>query len=81
MARYGRLDLLLLDELNYVHLDPRRAELLFQVLTERVERASVAVASNAPVTVDGAKQLGYRPTAFTVVLTSGSRQQSGCSVG
>lgn len=48
VARYGRFDLLCLDELNYVHLDPRGAELLFQVLTEREERASVAVASNAP---------------------------------
>lgn len=48
IARYGRLDLLCLDELGYVHLDPRGAELLFQVLTEREERASVAVASNAP---------------------------------
>ena len=47
VARYGRLDLLCLDELNYVHLDPRGAELLFQILTEREERASVAVASNA----------------------------------
>ena len=37
-----------LDEFGYVHLDPRGAELLFQVLTEREERASVAVASNAP---------------------------------
>lgn len=48
VARYGRLDLLLLDELAYVHLDPRGAELLFQILTERDERASIAVASNAP---------------------------------
>jgi len=48
VARYGRLDLLCLDELGYVHLDARGAELLFQVLTEREERASVAVASNAP---------------------------------
>lgn len=48
VARYGRLDLLLLDELGYVHLDPRGAELLFQVITERDERASVAVASNLP---------------------------------
>jgi DNA replication protein DnaC len=48
VARYGRLDLLLLDELGYVHLDPRGAELLFQVLTEREERASIAVASNLP---------------------------------
>jgi DNA replication protein DnaC len=48
VGRYGRLDLLCLDELCYVRLDPRGAELLFQVLTEREERASVAVASNAP---------------------------------
>ena len=48
VARYGRLDLLFLDELAYVHLDPRGADLLFQVLTERDMRASIAVASNAP---------------------------------
>ncbi len=48
VGRYSRLDLLLLDELGYVHLDPRGAELLFQVITERDERASVAVASNLP---------------------------------
>lgn len=48
VARYGRLDLLCLDELGYVHLDPRGAELLFQVITERDERASIAVASNLP---------------------------------
>ncbi|HXQ96142.1 MAG TPA: ATP-binding protein, partial [Candidatus Acidoferrales bacterium] len=48
VARYGRLELLCLDELNCVHLDPRGAELLFQILTEREERAALAVASNAP---------------------------------
>jgi len=48
VGRYARLDLLCLDELGYVHLDPRGAELLFQVITERDERASVAVASNLP---------------------------------
>jgi DNA replication protein DnaC len=47
IGRYGRLDLLCLDELGYLHLDPRGAELLFQVITEREERASIAVASNA----------------------------------
>ena len=36
VARYARLDLLCLDELGYVRLDPRGAELLFQVITERV---------------------------------------------
>lgn len=48
IARYGRIDLLCLDELGYVKLDTRGAELLFQILTEREERASVAVASNLP---------------------------------
>ena len=44
--RYGRVDLLCLDELGYMELDKRGAELLFQVLTEREETASVAIASN-----------------------------------
>lgn len=48
VARYGRLDLLLLDELGYVQLDNRGAELFFQILTEREEKSSVAVASNLP---------------------------------
>jgi DNA replication protein DnaC len=48
VARYGRYELLLVDELGYLSLDDRGAELLFQVLTEREERASVAVAANAP---------------------------------
>jgi len=48
IARYGRIDLICLDELGYLHLDDRGAELLFQVLTEREERASIAVATNAP---------------------------------
>ena len=46
--RYGRLDLLCLDELGYVQLDTRGAELLFQILTEREEKASIATASNLP---------------------------------
>jgi len=48
IARYGRVDLLLLDELGYVQLDTRGAELLFQILTEREERSSVATATNLP---------------------------------
>lgn len=44
IARYGRVDLLCLDELGYTELDRRTAELLFQVLTEREETNSVAIA-------------------------------------
>jgi DNA replication protein DnaC len=45
IARYGRVDLLCIDELGYMELDRRGAELLFQVLTER-GKASIAIASN-----------------------------------
>ena len=48
MARYGRLDLRCLDELGYVQLDARGAELLFQIVTEREEKASIATGSNLP---------------------------------
>jgi DNA replication protein DnaC len=48
LGRYARLDLLCLDEIGYLTLDPRDAELLFQVITAREERASIACASNAP---------------------------------
>jgi DNA replication protein DnaC len=47
IARYGRVDLLCLDELGYLQLDRRGAELLFQVFTEREEKSSIAIASNA----------------------------------
>jgi DNA replication protein DnaC len=46
IARYGRVDVLCIDELGYMELDKRGAELLFQVLPEREEKASVAIASN-----------------------------------
>lgn len=46
IARYSRVDLLCIDELGYMELDRRGAELLFQVLTEREEKNSVAIASN-----------------------------------
>jgi DNA replication protein DnaC len=48
VGRYSRYDLLCLDELGYVHIDDRGAELLFQVITERDEKASVAVGTNHP---------------------------------
>ncbi len=46
IACHGRVDLLCIDELGYIELDRRGAELLFQVLTEREEKNSVAIAAN-----------------------------------
>ena len=48
VGRYARLDLLLIDELGYVQIDTRGAELLFQIITEREERASIAIGTNLP---------------------------------
>lgn len=48
VGKYARLDLLCLDEVGYVKLDTHGAELLFQIITAREERASIACASNAP---------------------------------
>jgi DNA replication protein DnaC len=42
----ARVDLLLLDDLGYMRLDKRGAELLFRVLTEREEKNAIAIASN-----------------------------------
>jgi DNA replication protein DnaC len=80
VARYGRLDLLCIDELGYLHLDDRGAELLFQVLTEREERASVAVVSNAPFSEWGSTFTDPRLAAAVVdrltfnahILTTGT---------
>ncbi|MEV8033618.1 IS21-like element helper ATPase IstB [Streptomyces sp. NPDC086182] len=48
IARYGRVDLLCLDEFGYLDLDKAGAKLLFQIFTEREERRAIAIASNAP---------------------------------
>ncbi len=48
ITRYGRVDLRLIDELGYLQLDRRGAELPIQVLTEREERPVIAIASNEP---------------------------------
>ena len=53
VARYGRLDLLLLDELGYMQLDSRGARALVPGQTEREEKSSMAVASNLPFSESG----------------------------
>ena len=48
LSRYGRVDLLCLDEFGYLDLDKAGAKLLFQIFTDREERRGIAIASNAP---------------------------------
>jgi DNA replication protein DnaC len=46
IGKYARYELLILDELGYVPFSKEGAELLFQVLAERHEKASVIITSN-----------------------------------
>jgi DNA replication protein DnaC len=46
ISKYGRYDLLIIDELGYVPFSKEGAELLFQVLAQRHEKVSVIITSN-----------------------------------
>jgi DNA replication protein DnaC len=48
VARYARIELLVLDELGYLALPAGAAELVFQVISERHEQASLIVTTNLP---------------------------------
>ena len=48
LSRYARYDLVVIDELGYVPLAELGAELLFQVISERAEKASVIITTNLP---------------------------------
>jgi DNA replication protein DnaC len=48
IGRYTRVELLLLDELGYLALPDGAAELVFQVISERNERASMICTTNLP---------------------------------
>jgi DNA replication protein DnaC len=48
VARYARTELVVLDELGYLALPEGAAELVFQVISERNERASMIVTTNLP---------------------------------
>jgi DNA replication protein DnaC len=48
LARWSRYDLICIDEVGYVPLAELGAELLFQVISERAERAAVIITTNLP---------------------------------
>ena len=48
LGRWERIELICIDELGYVPLAEVGAELLFQVIADRAERAAVIVTSNLP---------------------------------
>jgi DNA replication protein DnaC len=44
----GRLDFLVVDELGYMPMDSRRANLFFQLVSARYERGSIGITTNKP---------------------------------
>lgn len=44
----GKLDLLVLDELGYLPMDPQKASLFFQLVTHRYERGATIITTNQP---------------------------------
>lgn len=48
LSRWARYDLVCIDELGYVPLAELGAELLFQVISDRAEKASVIITTNLP---------------------------------
>jgi DNA replication protein DnaC len=48
LARWSRVELIVIDELGYVPLAEVAAELLFQVIADRAEKAAVIVTTNLP---------------------------------
>lgn len=48
LAMLGRLELLILDELGYLPMDPRRANLFFQLISRLYEHGSIILTTNKP---------------------------------
>lgn len=48
LSRWARYDLICIDEVGYVPLSELGAELLFQVIADRAERATVIITTNLP---------------------------------
>lgn len=46
MARFAKLDLLILDELGFIAVDQEGANLLFQLISDLYERVSIIITSN-----------------------------------
>jgi DNA replication protein DnaC len=48
LKKYLRPELLILDEVGYLPIDQKGADLLFQVISQRYERGSIALTTNKP---------------------------------
>ncbi|MGH2675984.1 MAG: IS21-like element helper ATPase IstB [Actinomycetota bacterium] len=53
LRRLGRIPLVVVDEVGYIPFDPEAANLMFMLVSERYERASMIVTSNKPFSAWG----------------------------
>jgi len=53
LSRLGRVPVIVIDEVGYVPFDPEAANLIFQLVSARYERASLVVTSNKPFSAWG----------------------------
>ena len=53
LARLDRFDLLILDDLSYVRRDQAETSVLFELISERYERKSLAITANTPFSQRG----------------------------
>jgi DNA replication protein DnaC len=49
LAKLDRFDLLILDDLSYVRRDQAETPVLFELISERYERRSIAITANTPL--------------------------------
>ena len=53
LAKLDRFDLLILDDLSYVRRDQAETSVLFELISERYERKSLAITANTPFSQRG----------------------------
>ncbi len=81
LAKLDRFDLLILDDLSYVRRDQAETSVLFELISERYERKSIAITANTPfsqwgeVFVDAGHDGGRRGSAGAPRHDSGDERR------
>lgn len=76
LTRLGRIPLIVVDEVGYIPFEPEAANLFFQFISGRYERASVIVTSNKPF---GKAHMFRRTCARQRLNSTGSNWRGGPS--
>lgn len=66
MKRYSNYDLLIIDEIGYLPMEPDDANLLFQLINNRYEQHSTIVTTNIPLSSWG--EILHNPAAAETIL-------------